>query len=235
MLFNDVMILEVLILTSIGFYVLGRNLLTLLYIGGTYLILIGILLFLNDADIYVGFLWVIDLGVGLIFFIFILHFSSFLSQKSQLNNSLRYFFMLGSFIVLFCIYEYYFPISVDNSYYKDLLKTWFLRLTYSDYYFIYNTFEVTDLNLLRDSYFVLNSFEFFIVNFSLLFGLITAILMCFMVQRIFSILNFSQIVNLNILQALDTNFFIRQQSFIRQQNTPGVVKVWLKAKSTHLN
>jgi hypothetical protein len=56
-----------------------------------------------------------------------------------------------------------------------------------------------------------------------------------MVQRIFSILNFSQIVNLNILQALDTNFFIRQQSFIRQQNTPGVVKVWLKAKSTHLN
>ena len=33
---------------------------------------LGFLLLINDSDIFVGFLWVIDLGVGLIFFIFIM-------------------------------------------------------------------------------------------------------------------------------------------------------------------
>lgn len=94
-----------------------------------------------------------------------------------------------------------------------------------DYYYAYNTYEVTELNLLKNSYFLVNSFEFFIVNYSLFFGLLTAILMCFMVQRIFNFLNYSQIVNLKLLSNLDTNFFIRTQNFISQQNTPGVVKI----------
>jgi len=88
-----------------------------------------------------------------------------------------------------------------------------------------NVAEVTELNLLKDSYFLLNSFEFFIVNFSLLFGLLSAILLCFMIHRVFNILNFSQITNLNILKYTDTNFFIKSQNFITQQNTAGVVKV----------
>ena len=51
-----------------------------------------------------------------------------------------------------------------------------------DYYAILFSNEVTDLNTLRETYFLLNAFEFFAVNFSLFFGLIAAILLCFMIQ-----------------------------------------------------
>jgi hypothetical protein len=87
------------------------------------------------------------------------------------------------------------------------------------------TNEVTDLNTIRDSYFLLNSFEFFLVNFSLFFGLIASILMCFMIHRIFNFLNYSQIININTLNSIDTSFFIRNQNFITQQNTPGITRV----------
>lgn len=130
---------------------------------------------------------------------------------------------------------YYLPNNTDVTFFNDLSKTWFFKLTYNDYYIIYNTYEVTELNFLRDLYFLLNSFEFFIVNFSLLFGLLASILLCFLIHRVFNILNFSQIINIGILNNLDNNFFIKSQNFITQQNTPGVVKVWARSKATYLN
>jgi hypothetical protein len=231
LLFNDIFFIEILLLSTVVFYTTSHNLLTLLYTGGLYLILLGLFLLLNDADIYVGFLWIIDLGVGLVFFIFILHFTSFLHQKSQLNLSYRYFFLITNLFCFFILFFYFIPISVSTSAYRDISKTWFFRITHLDYYFISNSYEITELNLLKNSYFFTNSFEFFIVNFSLLFGLISAILMCFMIQRVFNFLNFSQILNLNILNHMDTSFFIKSQNFITQQNTPGVVKIWVKSKS----
>lgn len=230
MIFNEILVLELFLLTIIIFYTTSYNLLTLLYNGGLYLITLGLFLLLNDADIYVGFLWVIDLGVGLVFFIFILHFTPFLHQKSQINLSYRYFFFIFNFINLLILLFYFLPKHNDVTIYRDLLKTWFFRLTHTDYYNTYNTYEVTELNLLKNAYFLINNFEFFIVNFSLFFGLLTAILMCFMIQRIFNFLNFSQIINLQLLNALDTNFFIKNQNFVSQQNTPGVVKIWVKSK-----
>lgn len=123
MLFNDILCIEVLLLSIVLFYSISNNLLTLLYNGGLYLILLGLFLLLNDSDIYVGFLWVIDLGVGLIFFIFILHFTSFLHQKSQLNLSYRYFFFILNFILFILILFYFFSNNNDVTIYKDLLKT----------------------------------------------------------------------------------------------------------------
>lgn len=159
------------------------------------------------------------------FFIFILHFTLFLYQKSYFNITYRLFFILISLIAFVIVYFYYLPTSIDNSYYKDLDKTWYLRVVIVDYYILYNTFEVTELNLLRDSYFLLNSFEFFLINFSLFFGLIASILLCFLIQRIFNFINFSQINDLSLLNEINAGFFIRQQSFIRQQDTQGIVKI----------
>ena len=203
----------------------------LLYTGGIYLILIGLLALINDADIYIGFLWVIDLGVGLVFFIFILHFTSFLFQKSQFNLTARHFlftYVLGMLLVTF---TYFYATPADGTCYRDLDKTWFFKLSYIDYFNLLSTNEVTDLNTLRDTYFLLNSFEFFVVNFSLFFGLVASILMCFMIQRIFTFLNYSQIVNAGVLSRSDTGFFIRNQNFVSQQNTSGSVRVWAKSKS----
>lgn len=230
MVFNDTFILEVIVLISIVSYITSTNLTMLLYTGGLYLIFVGLLSLINDADIYIGFLWVIDLGVGLVFFIFILHFTSFLFQKSQFNLTARHFIFSYLFL-LFSIYFFYFASNpTSGSFYGDLNKTWFFKLSYIDYFNVFYTNEVTDLNTLRDTYFLLNSFEFFVVNFSLFFGLIASILMCFMIQRIFAFLNYSQILNMSLLEKADTGFFIRQQNFSTQQNTSATIRSWIKPK-----
>jgi len=123
MLFNDIFLLETLILLSILFYTCSTNLLILLYTGFLYLMLIGTLALINDADIYIGFLWVIDLGVGLVFFIFILHFTSFLFQKSFFNLSARHFFMILLVSISVTILYYFIASAADNSFNADLLKT----------------------------------------------------------------------------------------------------------------
>lgn len=230
MLFNDTFILELLILLSVICYISSTNLMMLLYTAGLYLIFLGIFALINDADIYIGFLWVIDLGVGLVFFIFILHFTSFLFQKSQFNLTARHFlfgYLVATFVIVF---TYYMSSGADTSYYGDLSKTWFFKLSYLDYFSILHTSEVTDLNTLRDTYFLLNSFEFFVVNFSLFFGLIAAILMTFIVQRIFAFLNFSQIIDMSLLTNADSGFFIRSQNFMTQQNSTAGVRSWIKSK-----
>jgi len=226
MLFNDILLLEIIILISIFFYTTNTNLMMLLYTAGIYLMMTGILCLLGDSDIYIGFLWVIDLGVGLIFFIFILHFTSFLYQKSQLNLSFRHFIIFFLFIFFLFIFFYFITLTNDNTLYGDLSKTWFFKITNLDYYLIFFSNEVTELNMLKDTYFLLNSFEFFIVNFSLLFGLFSAIFLCFVIHRIFNYMNFSQITSFNILKFSDSNFFIRNQNFTSQQNTASSTRVW---------
>jgi len=93
-----------------------------------------------------------------------------------------------------------------------------------------HTNEVTDLNTLRDTYFLLNSFEFFVVNFSLFFGLVASILLIFIIQRIFAFLNYAQIINMGLLANADSGFFIRSQNFITQQNSTAGVRSWIKSK-----
>jgi hypothetical protein len=230
MLFNDTLLLEILLISVVSFYVVSINLLTLFYTAGLYLILIGVFCFLNDADIYIGFLWVIDLGVGLIFFIFILHFTSFLFQKSQFNLTSKYFVTIYMCVLLVLTIFYFFSGPNDATFFNDLSKSWFFKISYLDYYHILFSYEVAELNTLKNTYFFLNSFEFFIVNFSLLYGLLTAILLCFLVHRIFNFLNFSQVYNLQLLNNTTSGFIIRNQNFLKQQQTSPTVHVWNHSK-----
>ena len=230
MIFNDSLIIEILILLSLICYISSTNLMMLLYTAGLFLIFTGIFALINDADIYIGFLWVIDLGVGLVFFIFILHFTSFLFQKSQFNLTARHFLFTYAGLLFTLLFLYFNASFADTSINGDLSKTWAFKLSFIDYFSVLNTSEVTDLNTLRDTYFLLNSFEFFVVNFSLFFGLIASILMTFIIQRIFAFLNYSQIINMNLLDNADSGFFIRSQNFITQQNTTAGVRSWIKEK-----
>lgn len=230
MVFNDSLIIEILILLSLICYISSTNLMMLLYTAGLFLIFTGVFALINDSDIYIGFLWVIDLGVGLVFFIFILHFTSFLFQKSQFNLTARHFLFTYSGLLFIVLFLYFNSSYADSSTNGDLNKTWLFKLSFIDYFSVLNTSEVTDLNTLRDTYFLLNSFEFFVVNFSLFFGLIASILMTFIIQRIFAFLNFSQIINMDLLSNADSGFFIRSQNFITQQNTTAGVRSWIKEK-----
>lgn len=233
MVFQDIFLIDILLILSIIFYISNTNVMMLLYTSGIYLILLGVLLLLNDSDIYTGFLWVIDLGVGLVFFIFILHFTSFLFQKSTLNLTFRHFLFMYSVLASFLILVYYYATPSDNTSFGDLQKTWQFKMTHLDYYLVFNSNEVTDLNTLRDTYFALNTFEFYIVNFSLFYGLVASIILCFLIQRIFSYLNYSQIINAEILKKTQGGFFIRNQNFMTQQNTSATVRAWVKPKKKY--
>ena len=215
---------------TVFYFILSSNIMMLLYTAGLYLTFIGLYSMLNDADIYIGFLWVIDLGVGLVFFIFMIHFTSFLQHKSLFNTSARLLVFASAIILGFFLYFYFFTHTADNLMNRDLAKVWLFHITYLDYYYLLSSYEISELNTLRETYFMLNTFEFFSINFSLFFGLIAAILMYFLIQRIFNYLNYSQISEMRTLDSMQSSFFIRSQNFISQQNMSQVVRIWNKKK-----
>ena len=229
---NETLILQILTLVTLLFFVNTYSLLTLWYLGGLYLVLLGLWLLLEDGDIFIGFLWVIDLGVGLVFFIFILHYSSFLNQKSLLNKSGREltFYCGGSFFLLF--FFYFFLQPIDSGFEKGLSKSWFFFISWYDYYDFFFTNTITDLNLLRELYFFNNGWEFFIINFVLFYGILTSILLTFFLKRCFNIMNLEQFNSLKLSNRSDISFFIRSQDFSKQHYAPSATRVWTKKKKS---
>jgi len=216
---------------TLFYFVNTFNVLTVWYLGGIYLVLLGWLLFLDDGDIFVGFLWVIDLGVGLIFFMFILHYSTFLHQKSNINKTSREFsFSLVAFTSL--LFTFFFISSPVSNFSSSVLsKIWVFSISWYDYYDFFFSATVTDLNLLHEIYFTNNSFEFFLINFFLLYGIIASILMSFLVKRIFNLMNFSQLRDQNFLSQARATYFIRNQDYLKQQSTSAGTRVWFKKKN----
>ncbi len=67
------------------------------------------------------------------------------------------------------------------------------------------------------------------------YGIFGSINLCFLIKRVFIFLNLSQLTNVKILNEINSIFFIRQQDFIRQQNTSAGTRVWLKTKTIKTN
>jgi len=227
-------LLQSLALTTLIFFLTTYNVITLWYLGGFYLVLLGLWLLTDDGDIFIGFLWVIDLGVGLVFFIFILHYSTFLHQKSILDKTSRElsFILIG--IMFFVSYLFFLSQPVDNTYSKGFTKTWFFFISWYDYYDFFYSFIITDLNLLREIYFINNSFEFFLINFLLFYGIISSILLSFFIKRVFNFLNITQLTSSTFLSRVNSTFFIRSQNFIQQQATTSGARVWVKKKTRNV-
>ena len=226
------LILQILLIITTFYFVNTFNVLTVWYLAGIYLVLLGWWLLLDEGDIFVGFLWVIDLGVGLIFFIFILHYSTFLHQKSNLNKTSREFTALAlTALTVWSLFSFIaYPVSNNTS--TILAKSWLFSISWYDYYDLFYSPAVTDLNLLHEIYFTNNSFEFFLINFFLLYGIIASVLMTFLIKRVFSFLNYSQLLDLGYLNQARATYFIRNQDYLKQQATSSGTRVWLKKKNT---
>lgn len=228
---SDTILLQLLMSITVFYFINTFNVLTLWYLAGIYLVLLGWWLLLDDGDIFVGFLWVIDLGVGLIFFIFILHYSTFLHQKSNLNKTSREFsFTSLSLMIMLSIFSFI-AAPFDNLSSVTISKTWFLFVSWYDYYDFFFSSTVTDLNLLHEVYFTNNSFEFFLINFVLLYGIISSILMSFLIKRVFNFLNYSQLMDTRFIHRAQATYFIRNQDYLKQQATSAGTRVWLKNKT----
>lgn len=231
-MFNEFVIIEMTLVLSIVYFVNTNNLVTAWYLAGIYLFVLGLLLLLQDGDIFVGFLWVIDLGVGLIFLLFILHFSIFLKHKTggMISNRLLSWKMLGC--VIMGIYFYYeaFPTSESSQ-----SPSAFLLISWFDYYDIFIATTVTDLNLMREVYFFNNSLEFVLINFMLLYGIVTAVLLTFLVQKTFNFLSNTAVTNIPLETSMGAGFFIRTQNFIVQQQMSTGTRVWIKKRNASTN
>ena len=231
---HDVFILQNLALITLFFFLNIFNVLSLWYLAGIYLVILGFWLFLDDGGIFIGFLWVIDLGVGLVFFIFILHYSTFTQQKVNLDKSSRELSISFFALVFTLFFFFFFSQPVDSNYMNGFSKTWFFLICWYDYFELFFANSITDLNLLREIYFYNNSFEFFLINLMLFYGIVSTVLTCFMIKRIFSFLNVSQYLNYKMLYHINATYFIRNQNFIKQQAVSTGTGVWLKKKLNKL-
>lgn len=229
-MFNEIIIFQILSFIILSFFISTFNILTLWYLAGMYLVCLGLWLLADDGDIFIGFLWVIDLGVGLVFFIFILHYSTFLHLKTTLDKSSRKTTLSLFFLFFILSFFLFFGNPFDVDYVDGFAKTWFFLISWYDFYDFFFSYVVTDLNLLREMYFYNNSFEFFLINYMLWFGIVSSILMCFLIKRIFNFLNFSQLMNYDMLNKVNATYFIRNQNFLKQQSTSTGTRVWLKKK-----
>ena len=228
------LILQILSLITLFYFVNTFNILTVWYLAGIYLVLLGWWLLLDDSDIFVGFLWVIDLGVGLIFFMFILHYSTFLHQKSNVNKTSREFSFTSISAILFFTIFCFLSSPVEVTSVATLSRIWFFSVSWYDYFDFFFSSIVTDLNLLHEVYFTNNSFEFFLINFFLLYGIIASILLSFLVKRIFNFMNLSQFQDTSFLHKAHATFFIRNQDYLKQQLTSAGTRIWVKKKNTRL-
>lgn len=232
MLSNLTLVINLLPFITLLFFINTFNIITLWYLAGIYLITIGLYLLVEDADIFIGFLWVIDLGVGLIFFVFILHFSTFLYYKPNLEKSSREVTSALFLLILLTglVYVFAEPNADPNARFFE--SSWFFYVGWYDFYELFFIQTVTDLNLLKEAYFSQNSAEFFIINFVLLYGILSAVLLCFLIKRVFSLLTFLQYKNYRLGTQVNSSFFIRNQNFLKQQNTVSGTRGWVKKKHT---
>lgn len=206
------------LLISVFFFFKNLNLLVLWYLTGLILFNFGFLSFLDDHDIFIGFLWLIDLGVGLIFFLFLLHFSSFLFFKVWFSFNYYYFFFFFFFV---------------NLKLSSFSFFWIFCLSWYDYYLFLITGFNTDLNLLKEIYFFNNSLEFVIINLLIFYAIFISISFFFLFFFLFSFFNLFFFVKMKKFSFFSTNSFLKQQNFIKQQITLAGIKGFQKTPLKH--
>lgn len=231
-LFNETSCLQALIIFTLTIYPTLTNILVSWYIAGLYLIFIGCFLLIKNSEIFVGFLWVIDFGVGLIFFIFILHFTNFLHQKvlmqifDKKDNNMFIFILNILFIAYFIFCSY-------NNKFFSINKIWVFLLSWYNFYEFYLNYYISMLQLLREIYFYNNSFEFVIVNFMLLYGIIISVILTFLIKIVFVNSTVDQFKKFSVFKKTEAVYFIRQQNFLKQQNTSTGSRIWKKKNFKH--
>jgi uncharacterized membrane protein len=89
-------------------------------------------------------------------------------------------------------------------------------------------YGLIDLNVAKEIYFHINSFEFFLINFVALYGIILSILGLFLLKRLLIFSNINNYLNLNTFSKINSVYFIRTQNFMKQKTTSAGLRVWSK-------
>jgi hypothetical protein len=183
----------------------------------------------NDGDIMVGFLWLIDLGVGLVFLTFVVYLFAFLSQRASAELPVRFYTFSANFIIFLAVYflRLSFPSMCD----VENLQSWMFFISCYDYYDFFHLDSTSDLLVLRDLYFHSNSFEFYLISFLGLYGIIACVLLTMVIKRSIHYFSKNLYDSLEFTKRPHSSVFIRNQNFLKQRNTTAGSRVWHKKRS----
>lgn len=222
-------VLQILILCTIILYMNLVFLFSAWLVAGIYLLGIGLFVLAHEGDILIGFLWLIDLGVGLIFLTFVVYLFAFLSQRATAEVPVRYL-SFSMYFIIFIIY-YFALIGFWTADMTHALSSWFFNISWYDYYDIFILDSTTDLLVLRDLYFHSNSFEFFLISFLGLYGIIACVLLTMVIKRSIHYFSKNLYDSFEFIKRPYTSVFIRNQNFLRQRNTTAGSRVWYKKRN----
>nr|YP_010725847.1 NADH dehydrogenase subunit 9 [Bakuella subtropica]WDY80892.1 NADH dehydrogenase subunit 9 [Bakuella subtropica] len=227
MFLNDLFFLSVLILFFFYQFSFHSTPFFFWLIGGSLLILLGILGLSLNQGILIGFLWIIDFGVGLIFLIFLSSLTSLFEKENVISS-----FWQKKWIAL-ALSPFFFFIIFFVSPNIYLTNRTFFEITFFfvDYYSLTSSVLFSSLTLLREIFFFHHSFLFILINCFIFIALIGIIILNFTLKFVINMSIFQKSTSPIFLKH-STSIFFRQQDFIEQQRTPSSSRLWKKKKHT---
>lgn len=219
MFFNEEFILQLLLLSTLIFLWQNTSPLSLWLLSGFFLFVIGLLGLSLHLDVLVGFLWVIDLGVGLILLIFLAHLTPlFETSNPHQNQNLSSALAVNVSCILLVSLSLF---GFNNGGGPNTL----VAPHYLNYYTLFNQYDVSILNALREAFFYTNVWGFYTINLLTCLGLIGMI--------IFNLgftnrLKRASLKPLLLQSTSRSPLLIRDQNFIKQQQTTSATRMWIK-------
>ena len=219
-MFSEVLLVQLIIvlLTALFYKVYDTS--NLLIKSILFLIASSAYLLILDGDIFVSFLLIIDLGVFFIFFAFLIHLTSFLLSKSYVNSTASSLVqVLPPVILLIVAYVFY---NSNYIYQAGVDYVWFFYITHSDFYALLSNIFQSDMNLLREVYFLSNFFEFFLLSVAIYFAILT-------IQLFINLLNIACTDSKPLVNLSNKNssvFFFKRQDFNKQSTAKASSRVW---------
>lgn len=143
---------------------------TILYLFANYILIIGLYLLHINADLFAGFLWIIDFNLLFIFLLFSIYLTHLFKNNSKIYNKTHMYITKIIYILIsFYILIYLSNFSAINLSYLNI--NWLI--TYLNYYcnYIYKT----NLFILYLTYYKLNIDLFILINIILFYTIILVI------------------------------------------------------------
>lgn len=213
-----------------AFYSLSSlSLLNLWYTAGLFLITLSVYFLSFCGDIFIGFFLIAEFAVALVLYIFMIQFTFFSNQKNYWSFSVKHTFIV--FILFFIFFIVYIFLSSPNKLYllDSSENSWFFLVSWYDFFELYNSYYLTDLLGVRELYFSEVSSSFIVINFIVLFYVLSCIFLCFSHVKFFTLLTTPRILDFNFLKLTKTSQIIRTQNYIKQQESSTGTRVLEKS------
>lgn len=145
---------------------------TILYLFTNYILSSGIYLLYINADLFAGFLWIIDFNLLFIFLLFSIYLTHLFKNNSKIyKKNYVYITKIIYILISFCILNYLSYLNTINLSYLNI--NWLI--TYINYYCNYTYIYKTNLFILYLTYYKLNIDLFIIINIILFYSIILVI------------------------------------------------------------